>query len=491
MRKSGMLLPLFSLPSPYGIGTMGHAAFAFADFLADAGQTIWQILPLGPTGFGHSPYQSSSTFAGNPLLIDLDLLVKDGLLTESECAAFSWGDNPQRVDYERVAAYRPVLFKTAFSRFFEALPPDYEAFCKAESGWLTDYALFCALKDAHGGAEWTAWEPPYRDRDEAALASFTMSHKAELDYYKMLQYLFFRQWRALKAHANAKGIDILGDLPIYVAMDSADVWSHRELFALNAEGRPKEVSGCPPDAFSEDGQKWGNPVYHWAALKDTDYAWWKARVRHACTLYDTVRIDHFRGFESYYCIPAEAENAKIGVWRKGPGMDLFCSLERELGALPLIAEDLGFLTPAVYELLAESGYPGMRVMQFAFADVYGDSSYLPHNFIENCVAYTGTHDNDTILGWAHTARQDEWDFAAHYLDISAKEQAPDGMLKALLSSNADTVISQAQDWLQKGSEARINTPGTTEGNWCWRAEEGAFTQAIAVKALDLTRLYRR
>ncbi len=491
MRKSGMLLPIFSLPSPYGIGTFGESAYAFVDFLAAAGQSIWQILPLGPTGFGNSPYQSDSTFAGNPLLIDLDLLVKDGLLTESECAAFSWNDSPDTVDYDRVRAYRPLLFKTAFNRFFASIPADYEAFCEAESGWLSDYALFCALKDAHSGAEWQLWEPVYRDRDETALASFAAANKEALDYYKMLQYLFFRQWRALKARANAMGIDILGDLPIYVAMDSADVWSHRELFALNAEGKPTEVSGCPPDAFSEDGQKWGNPVYHWAALRDTDYAWWKARVRHACMLYDRVRIDHFRGFESYYCIPAEAENAKIGVWRKGPGMELFRTLENELGALPLIAEDLGFLTPAVYELLNASGYPGMRVMQFAFADVYGDSSYLPHNFIENCIAYTGTHDNDTILGWAQTARPDEWDFAAAYLGIHSHEEAPDGMLKALLASKADTVISQAQDWLKKGSEARINTPGTTEGNWCWRARSGDFSTEIAVKLLSLTQLYRR
>ena len=491
MRQSGMLLPVFSLPSPYGIGTFGKAAYAFVDFLKQAGQSIWQILPLGPTDSGNSPYQSTSTFAGNPLLIDLDLLVEDGLLCESECAAFSWGEDPENVDYDRVCAYRPLLFQTAFSRFFAALPPDYKAFCEAESGWLSDYALFCALKDANGGAGWTEWEPAYRDRDEAALTAFAATHQEALDYHKMLQYLFFRQWRALKTYANAKGIDLLGDLPIYVAMDSADVWSHRELFDLDNEGRPTEVSGCPPDAFSEDGQKWGNPVYRWAVLKDTGYAWWKARVRHACTLFDRVRVDHFRGFESYYCIPAEAETAKNGVWRKGPGMDLFRSLEAEMGTLPLIAEDLGFLTPAVYELLAESGYPGMRVMQFAFADVHGDSSYLPHNFIEHCIAYTGTHDNDTILGWATTAKPDEWEFAAHYLGIKTPKEAPEGMLKALLASRADTVISQAQDWLAKGSEARINTPGTTEGNWCWRAPNGAFSDEVAVKALNLTRLYRR
>ncbi len=491
MRKSGMLLPIFSLPSPYGIGTMGAAAYAFVDFLAAAGQTIWQILPLGPTGLWNSPYQSDSTFAGNPLLIDLDFLVKDGWLKESECAAFSWECSPDAVDYDRVNTYRPLLFKTAYSRFFASPPPDYAAFCEAESGWLFDYALFCALKEAHGGAPWNDWAPPYRDRDETALAAFAASHRDALDYVQMLQYLFFRQWRALKARANAKGIDILGDLPIYVAMDSADVWSHRELFALDAEGNPKEVSGCPPDAFSEEGQKWGNPVYHWAALKDTDYAWWHARVRHACRLYDTVRIDHFRGFESYYCIPAEAENAKNGVWRKGPGMDLFRSLEGELGALPLIAEDLGYLTPAVYELLAESGYPGMRVMQFAFADVHGDSSYLPHNFTEHCVAYTGTHDNDTILGWARTAGAEEWEFAARYLGVSDREDAPQRMLKTLLASRADTVISQAQDWLEKGSEARINIPGTVEGNWRFRVRPGDFSSEVAVKALALTCLYRR
>ena len=490
MRESGILMPISSLPSPYGIGTFGQEAFRFVDFLHAAGQRVWQILPLCPTGVGDGAYQSFSTFAGNPYFIDLSLLAEDGLLTKDEIEAVDFGDDPRAVDYGKLYKNRPIVWKKAFRRFVDDPPKDYAAFEKEQASWLSGYARFMALKDRYSGAPWYKWPEPFRsckgdhpyldDAPDPAIA-----------YYKMLQYLFYKQWGKLKAYAAERGVEILGDLPIYVSLDSADVWCHPELFDLDEKEQPVEVAGCPPDAFSEDGQRWGNPLYDWDAHRKTGFAWWIDRLRQACTLYDRVRIDHFRGLEAYYCIPAKDDTARNGKWRKGPGMELFRAAEDALGTLPILAEDLGFLTPEVYKLLIDSGFPGMRVMQFAFSDAAGDSAYLPHNFIRHCVAYAGTHDNEPILAWAENASDEERAFAKEYLHLTDRADAGEGMIRALFGSVADLVVVQMQDWLGLGAEGRINEPSTMSGNWTWRTTEQDLTEEIAAKVYRFTWLYRR
>ncbi|MEG1773826.1 MAG: 4-alpha-glucanotransferase, partial [Oscillospiraceae bacterium] len=398
MRAAGVLLHLSSLPGPCGIGTMGRAAFEFVDFLAAAGQSFWQILPLGPTGYGDSPYQSFSTFAGNPYFIDLALLVRDGLLSEAEAHLPEEGGDPGRVDYGWQHRVRIPVLRLAAARFLQHPPEDFQRFCCENAHWLDDYALYMALKDAHGGQSWADWEPALKRREPEALGASRMRFASETDLWKALQYLFFRQWKSLKRYANQQGVRFIGDLPIYVATDSADVWSRPDQFLLDDRMNPIEVAGCPPDGFTADGQLWGNPLYRWEAMQADGYVWWIERLRHTTALCDIVRIDHFRGFDSYYAIPAGSATAREGVWRAGPGISFFREMERALGRLPILAEDLGFLTDSVRQLLAESGYPGMKVLQFAF-DSREDSDYLPHNYTRHCVVYTGTHDNDTILGW--------------------------------------------------------------------------------------------
>lgn len=490
MRTSGVLMPISSLPSPYGIGTMGKQAKKFVDFLDKAGQKYWQILPICPTSYGDSPYQSFSSFAGNPYFIDLEYLCKDKLLTKKECGSFDWGGSEKYIDYGIMYISRYKLLKKAYARFVKNIPDDYEQFCKTEAEWLDEYALFMALKDANDGVAWSEWDEALKTRKPEAIDAAKKEYADDIKFYKMLQYLFFKQWRQLKAYANSKNIEIIGDVPIYVAGDSADVWANPKQFYLDEDLNPIEVAGCPPDAFSADGQLWGNPLFRWDVMKKDGYAWWTKRISAMADLYDIIRIDHFRGFDSYYAIPAEDDTAKNGEWKEGPGMDLFKVLEKKLGKLPIIVEDLGFLTPSVIKLLKDSGFPGMKVVQFAF-DSREDSDYLPHNYPKNCVVYTGTHDNDTVMGWMKTAPKGAVKFAKEYLNLTKEEGYNWGMMRAAWSSVADMAIVPMQDILGLGSEARINTPSTIGENWKWRATADQIDNSIAKKLRKCMKMYAR
>ena len=479
-----------SLPSPYGIGTMGKEARKFADFLEKAGQKYWQILPICPTSYGDSPYQSFSSFAGNPYFIDLETLCKEKLLKKSECESFPWGENPHYVDYGVMYQSRYQLLRLAFNRFKKDIPDEFYTFCKKEAEWLEEYALFMALKDAHGGVAWFEWEDELRLRKPEALEAARREYADNILFYKMLQYLFYKQWWSLKEYVNGKGIEIVGDVPIYVAGDSADVWANPSQFYLDENLNPIDVAGCPPDAFSADGQLWGNPLFRWDVMKKDNYEWWTKRIKAVSKLYDVVRIDHFRGFDSYYAIPAKDTTAKNGEWRQGPGMDLFKTLKRRLGKLNIIVEDLGFLTPSVLKLVADSGFPGMTVVQFAFDSREG-SNYLPHTYPTNCVVYTGTHDNDTIMGWMKTAPKASVKFAKEYLNLTKEEGYNWGMMRGAWGSVADTAIVTMQDIIGAGSEARMNTPSTLGGNWEWRATSDQIDNKLAKRVYKYMEMYGR
>ena len=500
MRESGILMPVSSLPGPYGIGCFGAEALKFVDFLAAAGQHIWQLLPLSPTGYGDSPYQSCSAFAGNPYFIDLDALKADGLLTAAQLKAEPWGTDPLSVDYGTLYTSRYKVLRAAYAAWREKYagrfgcahyyPDDYYAFTLTNESWLNDYAMYMALKTANGMKSWAEWPREYRLRDAGALAEFAAGQEEEIGFWKFLQYEFAVQWKKVKDYANEKGIKILGDIPIYVSADSVDAWVGGELFELDAQGGFARVAGCPPDYFSADGQLWGNPLYNWPYHKQTGYAWWVRRVRHALGIYDLLRIDHFRGFDTYWAIPAGSPTARTGKWENGPGMDLFRALEAALGKLPIIAEDLGDLVPSVHKLLADSTFPGMKVLQFAFGG--GDNEYLPHNHVKNSVVYPGTHDNTTLTDWwVNAAPAKEKANAAAYLHLTpckptAKEVAAVrtdaariALLRAALGSVADRAIIPMADWLGLGAEAHLNTPGKLGGNWAWRAAEGFDTALLA------------
>ena len=500
MRESGILMPVSSLPGPYGIGCFGAEALKFVDFLAAAGQHIWQLLPLSPTGYGDSPYQSCSAFAGNPYFIDLDALKADGLLTAAQLKAEPWGTDPLSVDYGTLYTSRYKVLRAAYAAWREKYagrfgcahyyPDDYYAFTLTNESWLNDYALYMALKTANGMKSWAEWPREYRLRDAGALAEFAAGQEEEIGFWKFLQYEFAVQWKKVKDYANKKGIKILGDIPIYVSADSVDAWVGGELFELDAQGGFARVAGCPPDYFSADGQLWGNPLYNWPYHKQTGYAWWVRRVRHALGIYDLLRIDHFRGFDTYWAIPAGSSTARTGKWENGPGMDLFRALEAALGKLPIIAEDLGDLVPSVRKLLADSTFPGMKVLQFAFGG--GDNEYLPHNHVKNSVVYPGTHDNTTLTDWwVNAAPAKEKANAAAYLHLTpckptAKEVAAVrtdaariALLRAALGSVADRAIIPMADWLGLGAKAHLNTPGKLGGNWAWRAAEGFDTALLA------------
>lgn len=489
MRTSGILMPIFSLPSPYGIGTFGKAAFDFIDFLHDSGQTYWQILPLNPTSFGDSPYQSFSSFAGNPYFIDLDTLKDDGLLTSEEILSCDFGDDHSKIDYEKLYLNRYPLLKKAFSRF-EA-DDTYELFVAQNANWLHDYALFMAIKDAHAGAAFYEWNAPLKCRDNTAIKDAEKAYAENINFYKFLQFKFFEQWSVLKNYAKKNDVKIIGDIPIYVALDSADVWANPKQFQLDDDYVPKAVAGVPPDVFSEDGQLWGNPLYDWDYMKKTDYTWWKGYLCHALKRYDVVRIDHFRGFESYYSIPYGDKNAKCGKWVKGPDTDLFDALKKEFGKdLPIIAEDLGVITPAVRKMLRSTDFPGMKVLQFAFSG-NSDNDFLPHNVIKNCVMYTGTHDNDTIMGWLETADEQTLKQAKDYLNHPSDSGFNWAMIKAAMSSVADTCIIPMADFLGADSNARINTPSTLGDNWSWRIDGGCLNDWLANIIKENTVLYGR
>lgn len=490
MRSSGILMHISSLPSRYGIGTMGKEARKFVDFLVKSGQTYWQVLPICPTSYGDSPYQSFSAFAGNPYFIDLDYLVKEKLLTKKECVSYDWGKKAQEVDYGLLYQNRYDLFRKAYRRFMKHTPEDYGEFCRKQADWLSDYALFMALKDKNGGVEWSKWDHDLKHRVPKAMEAARNELAEEIRFYEMLQYLFFKQWFALKEYANEQGIRIIGDTPIYVAGDSADVWANPTLFYLDENLTPIDVSGCPPDAFSDDGQLWGNPLFRWEEMKKDGYAWWVRRVAQMAKLFDVVRIDHFRGFDSYYAIPYGDATARNGQWRTGPGMDLFHKIEEKLGKVDIIVEDLGFLTDSVRKLLSDSGFPGMKLIQFAF-DSREDGDYLPHNYKNHCVVYTGTHDNDTIMGWMKTAPKDSVKFAKEYLRLTKEEGYNWGMMKGAWSSVGDLAIVTMQDILGLGSEGRMNTPSTLGNNWKWRMKKDAIDDKLAGKVRSNMQLYGR
>lgn len=483
---------LSSLPSPYGIGTMGKEARKFVDFLQASGQSCWQLLPVCPTSYGDSPYQSYSTFAGNPYFIDLDYLEEMGLLEKSDYEAIDWESAPDQVNYGVLYQKRYPVLRKAAERFLQNPSEDFEGFCSENAAWLSDFALFMALKDVHGGAQWSEWKAPLRNRDAEALKAAESEQKDNVLFWKVLQYLFFKQWAELKAYANERGISIIGDLPIYVSLDSVDAWAHPELFQLDENKVPKEVAGCPPDGFSADGQLWGNPLYDWGYMEADHFTWWIHRIEYLCKVYDTLRIDHFRAFDSYYAIPYGETTARNGRWKQGPGMKLFDEVERAIGRQPIIAEDLGYLTDSVRKLLKDSGFPGMKVLEFAFdsRDSSGNE-YLPHNYIPNCVAYAGTHDNDTILGWFADADPEDTAYCKEYLDISDGDELNWSMMSSLWRSVAELTIVQAQDLLGLGSEARMNAPSTVGSNWCWRAVSGVFTDELAEKMRRKMRIYGR
>ncbi|MCR4655087.1 MAG: 4-alpha-glucanotransferase [Lachnospiraceae bacterium] len=492
MRQAGILMAISSLPSEYGIGCFSKEAYDFVDDLANAGQSVWQILPLGPTSYGDSPYQSFSTFAGNPYFIDPKALTEKGLLTKKECDSFDFGSDPGKVDYEKIYNSRFKLLKKAFKRADPEKLPEFKAFLK-ENDWLSDYALYMAIKDSYGGKSWLLWDEGIRLRKEKALKEYTEKFAEDILFYEFLQFEFSLQWNKLKAYANEKGIQIIGDIPIYVALDSADTWADPKLFQFDESFRPIKVAGCPPDAFSADGQLWGNPLYDWEYHKKTGFAWWLKRLAHCFKLYDIVRIDHFRGFDEYYAIPYPAENARNGKWEKGPGYELFDVMKKKLGKKAVIAEDLGFLTKSVLRLVKRTGYPGMKVLQFAF-DSREDSDYLPHNYIPNSIVYTGTHDNDTTLHWYEVLPKRDRGFADKYLGIPKDIKKNDiswEFIKAAYQSVSETAVIPMQDVLSLGGNARMNIPSTLGGNWEWRMKPGAFSKAKQKRLSDLAKLYGR
>ena len=489
-RSSGILMPMSSLPSPYGIGTMGKSAFQFVDFLAAAGQKYWQLLPLGPTSYGDSPYQSFSTFAGNPYFIDLDLLVKDKLLKPAELKNRDWGSDPARVDYGRIYENRFAVLRLAFERGAERCAEEIAAFRQENAGWLENYALFMAIKRSEGMRAWTEWPEALRLRREDALESARSELREDVDFFVFVQFLFFRQWDALRAYAKEKGIRFIGDVPIYVALDSADVWSEPHFFQLDEKNLPTAVAGVPPDPFTEDGQLWGNPLYDWDAMKRDGYGWWIRRIDGARKLYDVLRIDHFRGFESYWAVPYGDTTAKNGVWKPGPGMGLVGVLNSWFRDLDFIAEDLGYTTPEVRRLLEDSGLPGMKVLEFAF-DPEGNSDFLPHNCLPNSSCYIGTHDNETVQGWLKSATKGELRFAERYLHITGDEGWNWGLIRAGMATASRLFVVQMQDVLELGADARMNAPGTSTGNWQWRMLPGAYDKALAKKLRLYTETYRR
>jgi len=490
-RASGILMPISALPSDYGIGTLGKCAYQFIDFLNAAGQKYWQLLPIGPTSYGDSPYSSFSSFAGNPYYIDLDMLIRDGLLRKSEVQSIDWGSDPERIDYGKIYHNRFAVLRLAYHRGAEKFSEELSQFYKENSGWLDNYALYMAVKAKNNMTSWMQWQDAdIRMHRPEAVARYTKELQDEISFYRFLQFLFFRQWDALRAYAKEKGVDFIGDIPIYVAMDSADVWSEPQYFQLDEENRPVEVAGVPPDYFTEDGQLWGNPLYDYDAMAKDGYGWWIRRVDGARKLYDVTRIDHFRGFESYWAVPSGDSTAKNGKWKAGPGMNLVGVLTSWFADLEFIAEDLGCITEGVRKLLTDSGLPGMKVLEFAF-DPQAESDYLPHKCDSNSVCYLGTHDNDTVTGWLKSIGKQEKKFAREYMHITADEGWNWGMIRTGMATASNLFIMQMQDVLELGSECRMNTPGNPSGNWQWRMTDQAIDKSLIKKLRHYTEIFKR
>lgn len=489
-RAAGILLPISSLPSPYGIGTLGEAAYQFVDFLKRAGQSYWQILPVGPTSYGDSPYQSFSAFAGNPYWIDPDLLVKEGLLCREDIEAFAWGSDPQAVDYQALYDFRFDLLRMAYRNSNHAAKKEFCEFCRDNDFWLEHYSKYMAIKKYFGEKSWEFWPDAIRMCEAEALQKLCEELKDEICFWKFCQYHFYKQWNALKAYANRSGVRIIGDIPIYVALDSADVWAAKEEYQLDEEGKPICVAGVPPDEFSDDGQLWGNPLYRWEEMEKNGFTWWKLRMAHSAKLFDVIRIDHFIGVVRYYSVPASHTNAKHGKWKKGPGSKLIDAIDDVIGAAKLIAEDLGAVTPAVTRLRLRAGYPGMKLMEQAF-DSGSQNGNLPHHFEHNCVVYGGTHDNDTLTGYFQRADAGVTAYAQKYLNCRTKRALPSAVIRAAYASVADLAVFQMQDFLGLDNRARMNRPSTVGGNWQWRLKPGVLTPKLAKEIYDLTCTYGR
>lgn len=492
MRASGILMHISSLPSPYGIGTLGSEAFKFIDFLKESKQHYWQILPVCPTSYGDSPYQSFSTHAGNPYFIDFDILSEKGFLTKADFSQINWGENTDRVDYEKIYNNRFTVLRKAYKRFSETDKCDFYRFLDENENWISNYALFMAIKDKHKGKCWPEWDEPLKRRDPHALWCFKESHREEVEFWEFVQYEFYCQWQKLRAYAKENNVEIIGDLPIYVAMDSADVWVSPDLFDLDEELNPKTVAGCPPDGFSDDGQLWGNPIYNWERHKETGFSWWIARMASAKKLYDVIRIDHFRGFDEFYTIPYGDTTARNGHWEKGPAMALFNALSDKFGNLSIIAEDLGFITDSVKKLLKDSGFPGMKVLEFAF-DPREESDYLPYNYDKNSVVYIGTHDNAPAKAWIDELDKDTLNFCKDFIGCNSGDTSKfiDTFIRTAMATVSDTCIIQMQDWLELDKNSRMNTPSIPDGNWQWRKKKDATTKALSERIAHITQLYGR
>lgn len=482
MRGAGVLLPVSCLPSPYGIGTFGDEAFAFVDFLDAARQSYWQVLPLGPTSYGDSPYQSFSAFAGNPYFIDLMTLVRQGLVRQKELDSNDWGDDATDIDYAALYKARFVVLRLAYSRSHHQDTVDYNRFTKENDNWLPDYCLFMALKTLHEGREWQAWPAPLRLREPVAIAKVQKEQQEEMAFWGFCQYLFDQQWQKLKVFANEHGIAIIGDIPIYVAMDSADVWVHGDLFQLDNDKKPTAVAGVPPDMFSATGQLWGNPLYNWERMAEDGFDWWKQRMAASARLYDVIRIDHFIGVVNYYAIPATDDTAMNGSWQKGPGMALMEAITTALGGKRIIAEDLGVITPPVRKLLEKCGYPSMKLMQFAFEN-NSKNHFLPCHYDKNMVIYGGTHDNETLAGFFGHQSRKVLRFARDYLGVTRNSEIPEAIVRTGYESSANTTIFLLQDLMGLDNRARINTPSTIGINWRWRLAPGEEMDATLAQNL--------
>ena len=494
-RKAGILLPITSLPSRYGIGCFSQSAYDFIDWLKEAGQSYWQILPLGPTGYGDSPYQSFSTFAGNPYFISLEALVEEGILHQEECDEYDFGARTDTVDYEKLYNARYTLLEIAYRRSWFTEDHDYQHFVRKNKWWLSDYALFMAIKEQYNNLPWYQWPEDIRLRDSSAMKEYYNELSYNVEFHQYLQFMFHKQWSALKVYANQKGIRLIGDIHIYVAMDSADTWAHPELFQLDEKNVPLAVAGCPPDGFSAAGQLWGNPLYRWEYHRDTNYEWWISRLAYCFQLYDVLRIDHFRGFDEYYSIPYGADSAADGHWEKGPGIELFQCMEQHLGYHEVIAEDLGYVTDSVRWLVHESGFPGMKVLEFAFdsRDTGSANDYLPHNYPENSVAYTGTHDNETLVGWLDSIKKEELEAARDYMcdHYTPKEHLYRSFISLVMRSNARTCIIPMQDYMGLDNSCRMNKPSTVGNNWRWRLTKEDLSEELKKEILTITRRYGR